>query len=118
MKLDASFPQPPPVAIPNRPPPQQPEQASTRPVDRPPHDEAANNQQSRQPAPGAAEAVASHSEVRAPRSHHGPGGDETHEAGEREEKGPHAHAGAAHRGGFASNPTQPSSVGKLLDVIA
>jgi hypothetical protein len=118
MKLDASYPQPPPVAIPNRPPPRQPEQASARPVDRPHHDEAANNEQTRQPAPSANEAVAPQSEARAARSQRGPGEDETHEAGEREETGHHAHAGAAHRGGFSSNPTQPSSVGKLLDVIA
>jgi hypothetical protein len=105
MKVDTSFPQPPPVPIPNRSAEQQAEQTSARPVDRPHHDEAANNQQTRQTVPGL-EARGEAAESRR----------EVSERGETEQRQP---AAASPQGSsLSSNPTQPAAKGELLDVIA
>lgn len=105
MKVDTSFPQPPPVPIPNRSVEQQGEQTSARPVDRPHHDEAANNQQTRQTVPGL-EARGEAAESRR----------EVSERGETEQR----QAAAASPPGSVpgSNPTRPAAIGELLDVIA
>lgn len=88
MNVDTQF-QPAPFAgNPHRPAQRPPEQVSTRPAEQPHHDEA-TGKQSRQQSEQVAESNASSATDKAPA-----------------------------RGGFDTNPTQPASVGELLDVIA
>jgi len=105
MKVDTSFPQPPPVPIPNRSVEQQGEQTSAHPVDRPHHDEAANNQQTRQNVPGL-EARGEAAESRREVSEHG----------KTEQR--QAAATSPQGSGPGSDPTRSAAKGELLDVIA
>jgi hypothetical protein len=122
MKVDTSFLQVPLAAAPQKPQPRQTEQASARPVDRPHHDEAANNQQTRE--------TDSRAEPHRETAQLGPATltlgaqakPDQHSKSNSAEGAEHRHRSdnnsQPQRGGFSASPTQPASVGKLLDVIA
>jgi hypothetical protein len=122
MKVDTSFLQVPLAAAPHKPELRPTEQASARPVDRPHHDEPSNNQQTRETEPRAEtsrETPQPGPASLAPRREAEPPQQEKPEPAERAD---HQHrpdnSGPPQRGGFSANPTQPASVGELLDVIA
>lgn len=105
MKVDAPFPQPPVAAPPPRPVPNPTEQASARPVDRPHHDEAAEN---RQPPKDELPPLSREQDATPPRD-----ADDAHAASARHDEPPsQAQQTAPH------NTTEPSRVGELLDVLA
>lgn len=122
MKVDTSFLQVPLAAAPHKPQPHTTEQASARPVDRPHHDEPANNRQARD--------AGSRAETHRETSQSKPATDtfgRDNDVDGDEKPGRNKHAEHEHRagngspsqhGGFSANPTQPASVGELLDVIA
>jgi hypothetical protein len=94
MNVDAQF-QPAPFAgTPHRPAQRPVEQASMRPVDRPHHDEATGKQADQLQADAPAELA------------------------KQEGNESSATDTAPARGSFDTNPTQPASVGELLDVVA
>lgn len=103
MKVDAPFPQAPVVAPPARPVPQTTEQASARPVDRPHHDEAAENRPRREEIP------AGDSRRLAPSGD----SDEGHSA-----SASHDDSASVQQQTQTRNPTEPARVGELLDVLA
>jgi hypothetical protein len=117
MNVDASLPQPLPTVVPHRPVPQQNEQTSARPVERPHQNEAADNQQSRQSGTRS-EAAQPRTEARSAVRESESRDEDRHEVSEHDERAQHHDAGARHHGGFSAAATRPSSVGKLLDVIA
>ncbi len=122
MKVDTSFLQVPLAAAPHKPEPRPTEQASARPVDRPHHDERPNNQQARETEPRAEtsrEAPQPGPVSLAPRREAELSQHDNREPAEREDDRHRAenHAPPQH-GAFSANPTQPASVGELLDVIA
>jgi len=106
MKVDTSFPQAPIAAAFARPVQGQAAQTSTRPVDRPHHDEAADN---RQPPSTTPQAEARGQDVASSR-----GADASrHHATDRSDDHSSAQQQAQNR-----NATEPSRVGELLDVLA
>ena len=118
MKVDASFLQVPLAAAPHKPEPRPTEQASARPVDRPHHDQPADNRQTREtdsraeaPQPGPA-TLAPRREAEL----------NQHEQPETTERTEDRHRGdnnvPPQHGGFSVHATEPASVGELLDVIA
>lgn len=106
MKIDTTFPQAPIAAFSNRPVQNPAEQTSTRPVDRPHHDEAADNRQPPQTAPAEARepAVAS--------SH-----DSDDAAGRHTASRP-GDSPSTQQQELSHKATEPSRVGELLDVLA
>jgi hypothetical protein len=122
MKVDTSFLQVPLAAAPHKPEPRQTEQATSRPVDRPHHDEPPNNQQTRETEPRAEtsrETPQPGPVSLAPRREAELGEHDNREPAERADDRRHTDNHASpQRGGFSANPTQPASVGELLDVIA
>jgi len=102
--IHASLPQAPQAALSIRPLSHQSEQASLRPVDRPHHDEPINNQQDQQPTRqvGVHDREARHHKTA------------EHTRSKRAANNHHSHT--RHPG--TPDPTRPTPVGKLLDVIA
>jgi hypothetical protein len=122
MKVDTSFLQVPLAAAPHKPEPHPTEQASARPVDRPHHDEPANNQSPREPdsrVEKQQETPQSETAIHALRREAERGADAKSARTEGTKDRHQAdHATQPQHGGFSANRTQPASVGELLDVIA
>jgi hypothetical protein len=105
MKVDTPFPQPPVAAPVPRPAQDQAEQASARPVDRPHHDEAADNRQPRNDAPQTLSVDQDAAPSRETAERHAASGRHDETASQQQQTGPR-------------NATEPSQVGDLLDVLA
>lgn len=105
MKVDTPFPQPPVAAPVPRPAQDQAEQTSARPVDRPHHDEAADNRQPRNDAPLTPSGSHDAAPSRETSERHAASGRHHETSSEQQQTGPR-------------NATEPSRVGDLLDVLA